>query len=97
MGDKSPIRNCNDCIHVDVCQYKTDPERKNCIDKHSKTDIRLLVRARWIITYSGAYCSRCATKSTSGISSEFLNSWLPDWCPHCGAYMKIGGKNNDWP
>ena len=40
------LKGCKDCIHVDVCRYKTDPGSKNCVFKHSSNDVRPVVRGR---------------------------------------------------
>lgn len=69
----------------------------NTLKTFPAADVRPVVRARWIITCSGAYCSNCAERSTRGISDKVEWRYIPDFCPWCGAYMKMGEMNNDRP
>lgn len=84
------LRNCKDCIHVDVCRYRTDPGSKDCICKHSASDVRPVVRGRWeIVTGSNGkehmVCTNCRVQQDlTGVFS---------FCPNCGAEMR-GGEND---
>lgn len=39
------IKGCKDCIHVEVCRYRTDPRSKDCVLKHSSEDIAPVVHS----------------------------------------------------
>lgn len=87
MGKVISLRGCKNCIHVDVCRYRTDPGSKDCVFKHSSEDIRPVVRGRWIYKgfEKGYECSVCGSRCLLDRESDFFKS---DFCPHCGADMR---------
>lgn len=94
MGEIIALKSCKDCIHVDVCRYRTDPGSKNCVFKHSAADVRPVVREKWIDGAENftcgnynAECSNChANIRWNGCDEDF------NFCPNCGADMRGGDE-----
>lgn len=82
MSEVIALRNCKDCIHVDVCRYRTDPGSKDCLCKHSAADVRPVVRGRWLYEteIEGHACGECSACHKIRVIDNF--------CPNCGADMK---------
>lgn len=102
MSEVIALRNCKDCIHVDVCRYRTDPGSKDCLCKHSAADVRPVVRGRWVKSHAivGMDTKTCDVKigetdRCSVCGEEFVRPIKEyKFCPNCGADMR-GGLNND--
>ena len=84
MSEVIALRNCKDCIHVDVCRYRTDPGSKDCLCKHSAADVRPVVRGRWLYEteIEGHACGECSACHKIRVIDNF--------CPNCGADMRRG-------
>ena len=82
MSEVIALRNCKDCIHVDVCRYRTDPGSKDCLCKHSAADVRPVVRGRWLYEteIEGHACGECSACHKIRVIDNF--------CPNCGADMR---------
>lgn len=82
MSEVIALRNCKDCIHVDVCRYRTDPGSKDCLCKHSAADVRPGVRGRWLYEteIEGHACGECSACHKIRVIDNF--------CPNCGADMR---------
>lgn len=85
MSEVIALRNCKDCIHVDVCRYRTDPGSKDCLCKHSAADVRPVVRGRWIRLSGCDMCDQCGY--STGKHEQGRN-----FCPNCGADMRGGSE-----
>lgn len=86
MSEVIALRNCKDCIHVDVCRYRTDPGSKDCLCKHSAADVRPVVRGRWLYEteIEGHACGECSACHKIRVIDNF--------CPNCGADMRGGSE-----
>lgn len=86
MSEVIALRNCKDCIHVDVCRYRTDPGSKDCLCKHSAADVRPVVRGRWLCEteIEGHACGECSACHKIRVIDNF--------CPNCGADMRGGSE-----
>lgn len=86
MSEVIALRNCKDCIHVDVCRYRTDPGSKDCLCKHSAADVRPVVRGRWLheTEIEGHACGECSACHKIRVIDNF--------CPNCGADMRGGSE-----
>lgn len=92
MGEVIALRNCKDCIHVDVCRYRTDPGSKDCLCKHSANDVRPVVRGRWEFVKGSngkeyMVCSECRVQQD--LTGVFT------YCPNCGADMRGGSGDEE--
>lgn len=89
MSEVISLRNCKDCIHVDVCRYRTDPGSKDCLCKHSAADVRPVVRGLWIekpyLPGTTNVCSVCG--ENYGMPHGKYN-----FCPCYGADMRGGSE-----
>ena len=96
MSEVIALRNCKDCIHVDVCRYRTDPGSKDCLCKHSAADVRPVVRGRWVRTrqvelnpfWSLENCGTQYKCSECGRRAGYKQVTLYKFCPNCGADMR---------
>lgn len=97
MSEVIALRNCKDCIHVDVCRYRTDPGSKDCLCKHSAADVRPVVRGRWIKQDDDPldgnfYCSACNSRIDIATGLETPIDRGLFFCPNCGADMRGGDE-----
>lgn len=93
MGEIIALKSCKDCIHVDVCRYRTDPGSKNCVFKHSAADVRPAVRGKWLKyhhSYFGMHQCVCSECKNDDYWKKYFCYGHERFCPNCGADMRGG-------
>lgn len=82
---------CKDCVHYNVCGYHIDEETfmttEECSHFKNRADFVELVKAEWLYNTRYYSCSVCGGKRFN-----LLLGTDAEYCPYCGAKMKLDGK-----
>lgn len=86
---------CYKCTSLRGCgTYHSECDEYKALSSIPAADVRENVCGRWTRSIGGqTVCSNCWKCPTDGLDAQIWNDWFPQFCPWCGADMRVLADN----